>query len=116
MADDSVLADVKRMLGIQKEDEHFDCEIILHINSALTLLTQIGLGPSEGFVITGYEEQWEDFIGDLKDRESIKVYVYFKVRLGFDAPSNSFLVDAIENQIKELEWRLNVIAENKQEG
>lgn len=74
---------------------------------AIMSLTQLGVGPETGFIISSDVETWNDFIGDRKDIEGLKTYIYLKVRLVFDPPTNQFLVDAMERQIKELEWRLN---------
>lgn len=108
---ESILTSVKRLLGIDEEYEYFDQEIILNINSALMTLHQIGIGPKEGFVIVDDSQTWEDFIGERKDLESIKTYLYLKTRLSFDPPQTGYLVDAITKQISEIEWRLNVQVE-----
>lgn len=105
---ESILTSIKKLLGIESEYTHFDPDIIIHINSALMTLTQLGVGPDVGFLITGVDEKWTDFLGDRKDVAGVKTYVLSKVRLVFDPPSNGYLVEAIERQIKELEWRLNV--------
>lgn len=109
---ESILVSIKKMLGIDKDYDHFDPEIIIHINSVLMVLEQLGVGPEEGFFITGNDEVWSVFLGKhLKHIEAVKTYVYLKVRLIFDPPTTSFLIDAITRQITELEWRLNVKAE-----
>ena len=111
MASSSILADVKHKLGGYIEGTAFDADIIMDINSTLSVLNQLGVGPTQGFVITGDTETWEDFIGDRTDLEMVKSYVYNKVRLMFDPPSNSFLIDEIRKQCSEFEWRLNVEVE-----
>ena len=105
---ESILTSIKKLLGIEAEDTHFDPDSIMQINMALMSLTQLGVGPSVGFVITGKDEIWSDLLGDRKDIENAKSYVYLKVRLIFDPPSSGVLIEAIERQIRELEWRLNV--------
>lgn len=105
---DSILTSVKKLLGVGEEYTHFDADIIMHINSVIFILTQIGIGPDEGFAITSKDQTWDDFLQGRINIESIKSYVYLKVRLLFDPPSNSFLVEAIERQISEYEWRLNI--------
>lgn len=105
---DSILTSVKKLLGVGEEYTHFDDDIIMHINSVIFILTQIGIGPVEGFAITSKDQTWDDFLQGRINIESVKSYVYLKVRLLFDPPSNSFLVDAIERQISEYEWRLNI--------
>lgn len=108
---DSILIAVKKSLGIEQEYTHFDPDIIIHTNSALFALNQLGIGPKYGFVISGEQETWVNLIGARLDLEAVKTFIYLKVKLVFDPPQNSFLVKAIEDQIKELEWRLNVQAE-----
>ena len=108
---DSILIAIKKSMGIEQEYTHFDPDLILHINTVLFTLNQIGIGPTTGFVITGEQETWSDLIGARLDLEAIKTYVYLKVRLIFDPPQNGFLVKAMEDQIKEIEWRLNVQVE-----
>lgn len=105
---DSILTSVKKLLGVGEEYTHFDDDIIMHINSVIFILTQIGIGPDEGFAITSKDQTWDDFLQGRINIESVKSYVYLKVRLLFDPPSNSFLVEAIERQISEYEWRLNI--------
>lgn len=113
---DSILNDVKKLLGIMESYEHFDVDIIIHINTAFSTLTQLGVGPSDGFSITNKTETWADFIGDdyLKF-QSVKTYIYLKVKMIFDPPSNSSATEAIKSTISELEWRLNINAESKEE-
>lgn len=113
---DSILNDIKKLLGIMESYEHFDADIIIHINTAFSTLTQLGVGPSDGFSITNKTETWADFIGDdyLKF-QSVKTYIYLKVRMIFDPPSNSSATEAIKSTISELEWRLNINAESKEE-
>jgi hypothetical protein len=108
---DSILTSIKKLLGIEEEYTHFDSDITIFINSALMTLTQLGVGPSEGFFVSDKQQKWTDFIGDRKDMEAIKSHIYSKVRLEFDPPSNSFTIDALERRIKEFEWRLMIQAE-----
>lgn len=107
---ESILTSIKKLLGPEESYDHFDTDIIIHINSALMVLNQLGVGPAEGFSISDKEAVWTDFVPE-KNVEAVKTYVYLKVRLIFDPPQSSFLVAAIEKQITELEWRLNVKAE-----
>ena len=108
---ESILTSIKKLLGITEEYEHFDNDIIMHINSVFMILTQLGVGPSEGFSISDKTTTWYDFIPSGTNLEGVKSYVYLKVRLLFDPPQASGVMDAIKNQIGELEWRLNVEAE-----
>lgn len=104
---DSILTSIKKLLGIDEECEDFDQDLIIHINSVfINNLRQIGVGPTNGFMITGKQEAWDEFSEDSILAESVKTYIYFKVRLAFDPPSNSNLLSSIEHQISELEWRL----------
>lgn len=105
---DSILTSIKKLLGITEDYSQFDADIIMHINSVFSTLIQIGIGPKSGFAITGEQETWNDFIGDNKKQQSVISYVYLKVRLLFDPPSSSVLVSAINEQIKEFEWRLSI--------
>ena len=105
---DSILTSIKKLLGIAEGYEHFDADLIMHINSVLTILTQIGVGPSEGFYITDKSNTWNEFIPEEYNLELIKSYVYLKVRLLFDPPQSSSVMDATNRMIEELEWRINV--------
>lgn len=103
----SILNGVKKILGIADDYTAFDEDIIMHINTAFSTLTQLGVGPSEGFMIEDEGAVWGDFIGDDLQFNSVKSYVCLRVRMLFDPPSTSYLITAMENQIRELEWRLN---------
>lgn len=105
---ESILTSVKKMLGIPEDYEHFDADIIMHINSVFMILTQLGVGPAEGFTIMDEDAIWSDFIQDKKTIESVKSYMYLKVRLLFDPPLSSAVIDSMNRLISELEWRLNV--------
>ena len=109
---DSILTSIKKLLGITEEYEHFDQDIIIHIDTALMILTQLGVGPSEGFFIKDKYALWSDFIPDVKTLEAVKSYIYLKVRMLFDPPTSSSLMNAMEQNMKELEWRLNVASES----
>lgn len=105
---DSILTSIKKLLGIAEEYEHFDSDLIMHINSVFMVLNQLGVGPVEGFSITDKTETWEDFTQNDLMIQSVKSYVYLKVRLLFDPPSSSAVMESINRQISELEWRLNL--------
>lgn len=107
----SILTCVKKQLGIAKEYDHFDPELIVHINSTLMILTQMGVGPSEGFTIEDDSSVWSDFIQDNEKIEAVKTYVGLKVKLIFDPPQSSAVIESYNRTISELEWRLNVAAE-----
>lgn len=113
---ESILTSIKKLLGIAEEYTQFDNDIIMHINSVFTTLTQLGVGPSEGFFIEDKSVYWSDFIEDLSKLQAVKTYMYLKVRLLFDPSSlGSATLASYERQIQELEWRMNVIAEDNSE-
>ncbi len=107
----SILNSIKKMLGISEEDTNFDQDIIININSVLMFINQLGIGPEDGFIITDDTETWGDLIGERNDLEAVKTYVYLKVRLLFDPPQSAFVLESIERQITQIEWRLTVQAE-----
>lgn len=111
---ESILTSIKKMLGIAEAYKHFDIDIIMHINSVFMTLTQLGVGPASGFYIEDKTNEWSDFISDETKLQAVKSYVYLKVRLMFDPSSlGSATLAAYERQIQELEWRLNVGAEDR---
>lgn len=109
--ENSILTDVKRLLGLVEEDTNFDADIIIHINTAFTILTQLGVGPTDGFYISDKSAQWKDFLSDNNKFNSVITYVYLKVRMVFDPPQTSFLIESINRNIEQLEWRLVAQAE-----
>ena len=109
--DDSILDTIKQLLGIQSDYTAFDTDIIVHINSAFMSLNQLGVGPTECFSIDGSEENWAEFVDKSIDLEAVKTYIYLKVRTIFDPPSSSVVMEAMNKNISELEWRLNVQVE-----
>lgn len=112
---DNILSSIKKLLGIPSDQDAFDNDIIMHINSVFMILNQLGVGPSEGFTISDDYALWSDFIPDGQNLELVKSYVYMKVRLLFDPPTSSSVLTAMEKSISEFEWRLNVQAETKTE-
>ncbi len=112
---ESILLSVKKSLGITEEYEHFDADIIMHINSVFNILTQLGVGDETGFAITGSEETWSEFTSDNVLLNSVKSYVCLKVRLLFDPPTTSAVMESIQRLISELEWRLNVTVDPSEE-
>lgn len=108
IAMESILTSVKKLLGITEEYEHFDSDIIMHINSVFMILTQLGVGPSGGFFITDKYATWDEFIPTGKSLESVKSYMYMKVKLLFDPPQSSAVMESMKNMISEFEWRLNL--------
>lgn len=105
---DSILSSVKKVLGLEEDYEAFDVDIIMHINSMLSVVNQLGVGPEEGFSIEDKEATWEQFLGTDPRKNDVKTYIYLRVRLLFDPPSTSHALAAVKEQYKELEWRINV--------
>jgi hypothetical protein len=108
---ESILTSTKKILGIEEAYEAFDLDIVTHINSAFSTLTQIGVGPPQGFMIEDKTAVWSDLLGSDPRLLAVKQYVYLRVRFIFDPPGSSYAVDAMSQQIKEQEWRLNTFME-----
>ena len=104
----SILTSIKKMLGVAEDYTEFDEDIITHINSVFLNLTQLGVGPEEGFMIEDDTAVWEDFINDSIRLQAVKTYMYLKVKLLFDPPLSSSVTESFTRMIAELEWRLNV--------
>lgn len=104
----SILTSTKKVLGIGEDYTVFDHDIITYINTAFSTLTQLGVGPPAGFMIEDKDVDWADFIGDDLQLNSVKTYVHLRARMLFDPPATSFHISAMNDQIQELEWRLNV--------
>ena len=112
---ESILTSIKKLLGIAEEYEHFDKDLIMHINSVFMILTQLGVGPSKGFMITDSSASWDDFLpNDSGKLEAVKTYMYMKVQLMFDPPTSSVVMEAKNRMINELEWRLNVAVDPRE--
>ena len=112
--EESILISIKKMLGIDESYTAFDLDVITHINSVLMILTQLGVGPSEGFAIEDDGATWSDFIQDdgVPRLNSAKTFMYLKVKLLFDPPTSSATIESFNRLISELEFRLNVAAES----
>lgn len=108
---ESILIDIKKMLGVGEDYTVFDTDIIANINAAIGVLNEIGIGVDE-FFLTGYEQKWSDLVGVKRyGFQIIKQYIYLKVKNVFDPPTSGVVLEANNNLIKELEYRLNVIYE-----
>ena len=103
----SILTSIKKLLGVAEDYAEFDEDIMTHINSVFLNLTQLGVGPEEGFMIEDDTTVWGDFINDSVQLQAVKTYVYLKVKLLFDPPLSSSVTESINRMIAELEWRLN---------
>lgn len=112
---ESILTSIKKLLGITEDYEHFDVDLIMHINSVFLVLTQLGVGPKEGFIIEDANTIWADFIESSTQLQAVKSYMYMKVKLLFDPPLSSSVIESMNRMIAEYEWRLRLAAE-EQEG
>lgn len=106
----SILLSIKKLLGLDRNYNAFDTDIIISINSVLNILYQLGIGK-KSYSITGETETWFDYLSVRDDLEMIKSFIYLRVRLLFDPPTTGVLHEAMERQASELEWRLNFEAE-----
>ena len=108
----SILTSVKQMIGIAREYENFDANLIMHINAAFSTLHQLGVGPEKGYRISGPDNVWIEFLPEGPLLDMVKDYVAQKVRMLFDAPSGSTVFNALNDSIKEFEWRIHLAAES----
>lgn len=108
---ESILNSTKKAMGIQEDYTHFDPELIMHINSTFSTLHQLGVGPEEAFMINDANTLWETFTNDEAVINSVKTYMFLKVKLVFDSPPTSHARTSFEKMAEELEWRLNVASE-----
>lgn len=112
--EESILKSTKKILGLAEDYTPFDLDVIIHINAAFSILSQLGIGLDEGFSIEDESKSWGDYgIEDVNQLNLIKTYIYLRVRILFDPPGTSFLLESLNNQIKEYEWRLNAVRENE---
>lgn len=111
---ESILTSIKKLLGIDENYAHFDADIVMHINSVFAILNQLGVGPADGFRISGASETWDIYLADEKLLDDVKTFMYLKVQLAFDPPSISAVLESKTRLASELEWRINVAAESKQ--
>ena len=111
---ESILTSIKKLIGIIEDYKYFDTDLIIHINSVFMILSQMGIGPDNGFSISDETTTWNDYLpeGD-KNFEAVKTYMYLKTRIVFDPPQSSSTMEAMKQTISELEWRLNIEAEQK---
>ena len=107
----SILKSIKKVLGLDADYTAFDIDIVMHINAVFSILQQLGIGPVNGFAIEDDTATWDTFLGTDPLLNSVKSYIFLRVRLLFDPPTSSFHTEAMKQQIQELEWRLNVYRE-----
>lgn len=105
---ESILTSVKKLLGIEEEYTHFDPDLIMHINSVFMVLNQLGVGPTNGFRIEDDSTTWSDYMTDEDNIDAVKSYMQLKVKLLFDPPQSSAVMEALKRMIDEFEFRLNV--------
>ncbi len=108
---ESILNSIKKLLMLSADDTSFDTDIIIHINSVLSILNQLGVGPDNGFSITDAKATWSDLLGSYPNLDAVRSFVYLKVKLLFDPPTNSVVIESINRAAGELEWRINATAE-----
>lgn len=117
---ESILSTIKKLLGVTDDYDYFDQDLLIHINSTLMSLSQIGVCPSQDFYTLDKDTTWSEYLGydyqENIDFGSIKSYIYLKVKLLFDPPQNSFTIEAINKMITEMEWRIYIVSENKNGG
>lgn len=105
---DSILTSVKKMLGLSEENEEFDLDIMMAINGAIVILTQLGVGPKDGFIVTSKEDTYNDWLGEMTSGlQLVKIYLFYKTRLSFDPPTQSSVLETYKEMIREIECRLN---------
>ena len=107
--EESILKTIKQLIGCPDDFEQFDMDLTIHINSAFATLTQLGVGPKEGYRITGADNTWSEFEDDAQKLSLIKDYVYIKTRLLFDPPTTGSLMDSLKEELKEMKWRLYIL-------
>lgn len=106
--EENIFESIKSLLGPDASYDVYDQDVLIHINSAISVLTQLGVGPANGFIVTK-ETKWTDFLGsDSSKLNMVRTYVYLKVKMVFDPPTSSYVMTAYQEQCKEYEWRLNV--------
>lgn len=103
---ESILTSIKQMFGLGEDYTPFDPELIMHINSVFSILNDLGVGTTTTFKISDDKNTWADFLGASVDFEDTKSYMFMKVKLIFDPPASTALIEAYERQINEFQWRL----------
>ena len=111
---ESILTSIKKLLGIMSDYTNFDDDIIIHINTAFAMLNQLGVGPEGGFMIVDANSRWEDYTTE-KNLNMVKTYIYLKVRLLFDPPTSTALIESINRTLSEIEWRIFLEGDPKPE-
>lgn len=105
---DSILVTIRKLVCGDPYANHFDTDLLVHINACFSVLNQLGVGPEKGFVVTDETQNWSDYTADSTVLNLVKTYITLKVRLIFDPPLTSSVLEAMNKEISQLEWRLNV--------
>ena len=105
---DSILMTIRKLVCGNPYADHFDTDILVHINACFSILNQLGVGPENGFVVTDETQSWSSYIADNYILNMVKTYVTLKVKKIFDPPLTSSVLEAMDKEISQLEWRLNV--------
>lgn len=108
---ESILNSIKQVLNINADDKTFDVDVIMHINAAFSTLSQLGVGPQDGLFVTSEAQTWSSFEVPENQLHMAKSYVFLKVKSLFDPPSTGFHTTAMDRQIEQFEWRLNMLRE-----
>ena len=109
----SVLNTTKKLLGLDADDDSFDSDICIGINSAILTLSQLGLEGNEGFIVTDDTQEWSDYLNDNKLLPMVQQYIHLKTKMSFDTPHNSIVCENLKQIITGLEWRIRMVSENK---
>ena len=109
----SVLNTTKKLIGLDADDDSFDSDICIGINSAILTLSQLGLEGNEGFIVTDDTQEWSDYLNDNKLLPMVQQYIHLKTKMSFDPPQNSIVCENLKQIITELEWRIRMVSENK---
>ena len=113
--EDSILNSIKKLIGLDSEDTSFDTDLIMHINSAIDVLRQLGVASDSTFYVEDDGAAWGDYLPSVELFQIVKTYIYMKVRKWFDPPQNGTTMQALDSSIAELEWRINVTVDPNQE-
>lgn len=105
---DSILMTIRKLVCGNPYADHFDTDLLVHINACFSILNQLGVGPENGFVVTDETQSWSSYIADNYILNMVKTYVTLKVKKIFDPPLTSSVLEAMDKEISQLEWRLNV--------
>lgn len=105
---DSILMTIRKLVCGNPYADHFDTDLLVHINACFSILNQLGVGPESGFVVTDETQSWSSYVADNRILNMVKTYVTLKVKKIFDPPLTSSVLEAMDKEISQLEWRLNV--------